>query len=103
PWGDDLRGNDFAFAALRGRYGRCRAPLGRRVPKGSPGAFVGRSFVAPQGASWQSRASPEGLVMALNPGDVVDQKYRILRLLGEGGMGAVYEGENTRIHRRVAI
>lgn len=41
--------------------------------------------------------------MALNPGDVVDQKYRILRLLGEGGMGAVYEGENTRIHRRVAI
>jgi len=30
-------------------------------------------------------------------------KYRIIRLLGEGGMGAVYEGENTRIHRRVAI
>lgn len=41
--------------------------------------------------------------MALNPGDIVDQKYRIVRLLGEGGMGAVYEGENTRIHRRVAI
>lgn len=41
--------------------------------------------------------------MALRPGDLVDQKYRIIRLLGEGGMGAVYEGENTRIHRRVAI
>jgi len=41
--------------------------------------------------------------MALTPDDVVDQKYRIVRLLGEGGMGAVYEGENTRIHRRVAI
>lgn len=41
--------------------------------------------------------------MALTSGDVVDQKYRIVRLLGEGGMGAVYEGENTRIHRRVAI
>jgi serine/threonine-protein kinase len=41
--------------------------------------------------------------MALNPGDIVDHKYRIVRLLGEGGMGAVYEGENTRIHRRVAI
>jgi serine/threonine-protein kinase len=41
--------------------------------------------------------------MALNVGDVVDDKYRIVRLLGEGGMGAVYEGENTRIHRRVAI
>jgi serine/threonine-protein kinase len=41
--------------------------------------------------------------VALNIGDVVDGKYRIVRLLGEGGMGAVYEGENTRIHRRVAI
>ena len=41
--------------------------------------------------------------MSLNPGDIIDNKYRIVRLLGEGGMGAVYEGENTRIHRRVAI
>ena len=41
--------------------------------------------------------------MQLNTGDLVDGKYRIVRLLGEGGMGAVYEGENTRIHRRVAI
>src|SRR4051794_16222136 len=41
--------------------------------------------------------------MTLQPGDTIDQKYRIVRLLGEGGMGAVYEGENARIHRRVAI
>jgi serine/threonine-protein kinase len=41
--------------------------------------------------------------MGLNPGDLIDDKYRIVRLIGEGGMGAVYEGENTRIHRRVAI
>lgn len=41
--------------------------------------------------------------MALAIGDVVDGKYKIVRLLGEGGMGAVFEGENTRIHRRVAI
>jgi serine/threonine-protein kinase len=39
----------------------------------------------------------------LSPGDIIDGKYRIVRLIGEGGMGAVYEGENTRIHRRVAI
>ncbi|HVJ19084.1 MAG TPA: protein kinase [Polyangiaceae bacterium] len=39
----------------------------------------------------------------LSTGDIIDGKYRIVRLLGEGGMGAVYEGENTRIHRRVAI
>jgi serine/threonine protein kinase len=39
----------------------------------------------------------------LSTGDILDAKYRIVRLIGEGGMGAVYEGENTRIHRRVAI
>jgi serine/threonine-protein kinase len=41
--------------------------------------------------------------MALATGDVIDGKYRIVRLIGEGGMGAVYEGENIRIHRTVAI
>ncbi|HSC85717.1 MAG TPA: serine/threonine-protein kinase [Polyangiaceae bacterium] len=41
--------------------------------------------------------------MALSIGDTVDGKYQIVRLLGEGGMGAVYEGLNTRIHRKVAI
>jgi len=41
--------------------------------------------------------------MSLTPGDIIDSKYRIIRLIGEGGMGAVYEGENVRIHRRVAI
>jgi len=41
--------------------------------------------------------------VSLSIGDTIDGKYRIVRLLGEGGMGAVYEGENVRIHRRVAI
>ncbi len=41
--------------------------------------------------------------MALQPGEILDGKYRIVRLVGEGGMGAVYEGENTRIKRKVAI
>src|SRR3954454_20448246 len=39
----------------------------------------------------------------LSTGDIIDGKYSIVRLLGEGGMGAVYEGENLRIHRKVAI
>ncbi len=39
----------------------------------------------------------------INPGTVIDGKYRIVRLLGTGGMGAVYEGENVRIRRKVAI
>jgi serine/threonine-protein kinase len=40
---------------------------------------------------------------AIEPGAVVDGKYRVLRRIGEGGMGTVYEGENFRIERRVAI
>ncbi|MDC0682184.1 MULTISPECIES: serine/threonine-protein kinase [Sorangium] len=41
----------------------------------------------------------------MNPlvGEIIDGKYRIVRLLGQGGMGAVFEGENVRIRRRVAI
>ena len=36
-------------------------------------------------------------------GEILDGKYRVLRLLGEGGMGAVFEAEATRLHRRVAV
>lgn len=36
-------------------------------------------------------------------GEIIEGKYRIVRMLGQGGMGAVYEGENLRIRRRVAI
>jgi eukaryotic-like serine/threonine-protein kinase len=41
--------------------------------------------------------------MALEAGQIIDGKYRIVRMLGAGGMGVVYEGENLLIRRRVAI
>src|SRR5688500_11631681 len=41
--------------------------------------------------------------MPVEIGQLIAGKYRIVRLVGEGGMGSVYEGENVRINRRVAI
>ena len=36
-------------------------------------------------------------------GQVLENTYRITRLIGEGGMGAVYEAEHSRLPRRFAI
>ncbi len=43
------------------------------------------------------------LALTLQAGQILADKYRIVRPIGVGGMGTVYEGENVRIHRRVAI
>lgn len=37
------------------------------------------------------------------PGQVLAQKYRLLRQLGQGGMGVVWEAEHLRLGSRVAI
>jgi eukaryotic-like serine/threonine-protein kinase len=41
--------------------------------------------------------------MQLSPGDIVADKYRIERLLGEGGMGTVYAANNQLTGRSVAL
>ncbi len=40
---------------------------------------------------------------SVQTGDLIEGRYRILKLLGEGGMGAVFLAEHTLIKRRVAI
>ncbi len=43
------------------------------------------------------------IIMPIAPGEVVADKYRIVRRLGQGGMGAVFEAQHTLLERRFAI
>jgi serine/threonine-protein kinase len=40
---------------------------------------------------------------SLGPGDLFDGRYRIVREIGRGGMGVVFEAVQERIRRRVAL
>ncbi len=39
----------------------------------------------------------------LQPGIVISDRYKIIRVIGQGGMGAVYEAEHTGVGRHVAV
>lgn len=41
--------------------------------------------------------------MAPKPGEVIGQRYRIVREIGRGGMGRVFEAENIVTYKRVAL
>ncbi len=42
-------------------------------------------------------------VVQLNPGSFIGTRYEIVRLLGQGGMGAVYQAHDKELERQVAI
>jgi serine/threonine-protein kinase len=41
--------------------------------------------------------------MPLDIGDMIGERYRVVKLLGQGGMGAVYRAWDTRLDRPVAL
>ncbi|HJX54206.1 MAG TPA: protein kinase, partial [Polyangia bacterium] len=52
----------------------------------------------------KAKAQPEKTVdTILQAGQIVDGKYRVDRLLGQGGMAAVWAGTNERTGKRVAL
>lgn len=38
--------------------------------------------------------------VVLPPGSVVDSKYRVVRLIGQGGMGAIYKAHPVKMQRK---
>ena len=67
-----------------------RAEGARAAPSDAGGTKAERPSQRPGG--------PESLV-----GSVLGGRYLIERLLGEGGMGAVYQAEHTHMHKRLAV
>lgn len=56
------------------------------------------------GYTESSRDLPEQNVMALYTGQVLQNRYDVIRLIGQGGMATVYQGADTRLgNRHVAI
>lgn len=51
----------------------------------------------------QSRSAPEAAKYDPLVGTILAERYEIVRRIGEGGMGAVYEGRHSIIGKRVAI
>ena len=50
-----------------------------------------------------SRSGPAGLPESLPTGQVLAGRFRIVRFLGQGGMGDVYEAEDQELKERVAL
>ena len=47
--------------------------------------------------------APDAPAPSLEPGAVVEGRYLVVKRLGAGGMGAVYEAEHTGTRERVAV
>ncbi|MFO0648032.1 MAG: protein kinase [Polyangiales bacterium] len=54
------------------------------------------------GAAWESMTT-NNTAAGLSTETVIGGRYKVVRLLGKGGMGAVFEAENTWTKRRVAV
>ncbi|MFH2005972.1 MAG: protein kinase [bacterium] len=70
---------------------------------------VQQQLLAEKRAETASQAIIETEALGIKPetgdleGIVLDQRYKVKRLIGEGGMGRVYEAEHTQLGKRLAV
>jgi eukaryotic-like serine/threonine-protein kinase len=113
-----LRSNDTLVEAMAGDTaaddlvsGPILADLMRKLEGLQPRSMEDGAQTLPPSSQSDAVAGGElakSLVDFLGPAESTDElgrlgKYRILKVLGHGGMGVVFLGEDTKLHRAVAI
>ena len=90
------------------------SPIRTAVSSGSMGAAVVTAVAPPDlravsaGRARQlnlaaEMPAPDGVDVAMPPGPLLDGRYRLTALLGQGSSGAVYRGTDLRLQRPVAV